>query len=81
MVTKWFGPYMLLTYLVKSVGADTIVRSRVILRGVLGVDVAGVVLSDEIVCSPDGFFNVDRVAIFDYFLGVDYLKEISFFVG
>ena len=72
---------MLLTYLVKSVGADTIVRSRVILRGVLGIDVAGVVLSDEIVCGSDGFFDVDRVAIFDYFLGVDYLKEISFFVG
>ena len=74
---------MLLMYLVKSVGADTIVRSCVILRGVdvLGVDVAGVVLSDKIVCGSDGFFDVDRVTIFDYFLGVDYLEEISLFVG
>ncbi len=74
---------MLLTYLVKSVGADTIVRSRVIRRGVdvLGVDVAGVVLSDKIVCGSDGLFDINRVTIFNYLLGVDYLKEISFFVG
>ncbi len=38
-VTKWFGPYMLLMYLVRSSSADTIVRPRVILRG---VDVFGV---------------------------------------
>ncbi len=44
-VTKWFGLYTLLMYLVKSSRADTTVRPRVILRGVdvLGVDVAGVV--------------------------------------
>ncbi len=42
---------MLLTYLVRSSGADTIVHSRVILRGVdvLGVDVAGVVCSDAVI--------------------------------